>query len=437
MSTLSLTTLPVELIASIFEYFVDDHETLEHLTKAHPKFAPPANAVRDCIRRVLVRGNGAQEACKEFIDNLRRSQNGTQSKDISTNNTSDTPIGPIRYLELVFDSRAEFHLADATKEVLDCLPAVQHVTLKINARPFREPPYQDYIENIEEKIRGAVNDYSKLMDMLNTLKPQRRIGLSLILNDCMFRFSPIIAQQYPNIVLQEFDIKYYICYPDTISRLAERLTYARETLTDVTILEDPKNGWTYAQSPPTAFTGLTALKRLQIPASLWFKVAACGGHGGEGPQGFLWNRGEEIRPSVVHLLPPSIASLRVDFIGNAAIFAVGMGYRAAFSRMSADEAKKMKMRPAWNWIYELAAAVDPPTFPFLKTVAVLELKELGNGRAVRPESDQHDSSVIWEPPLELMKAFENRGVELRIQIRGTAVAVPRRQGRQEATVFAT
>jgi hypothetical protein len=36
-----------------------------------------------------------------------------------------------------------------------------------------------------------------------------------------------------------------------------------------------------------------------------------------------------------------------------------------------------------------------------------------------------------------MRAFENRGVELRIQIRGTAVAVPRRQGRQEATVFAT
>jgi hypothetical protein len=379
MSTLTLTTIPAEVVAFIFEYFVDDHETLERLSKAHPSFAPPANAVRHSIRRVLVRGKGAQEACKELVESLHRSQNGIQSDDSSTINSSDTFIGPIRYLELVFDSRAEFRLANATQKVLDSLPAVRHVTLKINARPFPETPYQEVIADFEEKVRGAVQDYSTLMDMLNTLKPHRRIGLSLILNDCMLRSSPIIAQQYPNIVLREFDVKYYLYYANTMVALAERLVYATKTLTDMTILEDPRNGWQYCQSPAMPFSGLSALKRLQIPASLWFEEVAYSSHGG--PQGFLWKREGTIRPSVVHLLPPSISSLRVDFTGNSGIFAVGTGYREAFSRMTSDEAK-MKMKPAWEWIYELAA--HSSQFPYLKHVAVLELKNLSGEMGREP-----------------------------------------------------
>jgi hypothetical protein len=431
MSTLTLTTIPAEIVAFIFEYFVDDHETLERLSKAHPSFAPPANAVRHSIRRVLVRGNGAQEACKELVESLHRSQNGTQSDDSSTINSSDALIGPIRYLELVFDSRAEFRLADATQGVLDSLPAVRHVTLKINARPFPETPYQEVIADFEEKVRGAVQDYSTLMGMLNTLKPHRRIGMSLILNDCMLRSSPIIAQQYPNIVLREFDVKYYLYYANTMVALAERLVYATKTLTDMTILEDPRNGWQYCQSPRMPFSGLSALKRLQIPASLWFEEAAYSSHGG--PQGFLWKREGTIRPSVVHLLPSSISSLRVDFTGSSGIFAVGTGYREAFSRMTSDEAK-MKMKPAWEWIYELAA--HPSQFPYLKHVAVLELKNLSGEMARGARAYKPDVSVDWDPPLELKKAFEDKGMELRIQIRGKEVAVSTRQERDNSSVIA-
>jgi hypothetical protein len=421
MATRTLTTLPTEILASVFEYFVDDHETLENLSITHPKLAPTANVVRDCVRRVLVRGNGAQEACRELVETLHGCQNDARSSNI---------VGPIRYLELMFDSRAEFQLADATQEVLDALPAVQHVTLKINARPFPDSAYKHDIENLKEKTHRAVQDYAKLMDMLNTLKPQRRIGLSLILNDCMLRSSPLIAQQYPNITLREFDVKVYLCRANTIVSLAERLVYATKTLTDFTILEDQANGW-YRESAHHSripFSGLTSLKGLHIPASLWFEESAYGGNGGEGPQGFLWKR-ENVRPSILHLLPPSLSSLRVDFTGCAAIFAVGMGYRAVVPRMTSDEAK-MKMKPCWDWIYEIAAA-GPSRFPYLNRVEVLELEDRIGQRCQRPGRCrghcQEEEPVVWDPPLELKKAFEDRGIGLRIQIRGRKVRMPMRR----------
>ncbi|KAI4946843.1 hypothetical protein J4E91_007015 [Alternaria rosae] len=420
MATHNITTIPTEILTSIFEYFVDDHKTLEGLCETHPEFAPSANTVRNCVRRVLVRGNGAQEACTEFAEELRRTQT-----------PSGNTIGPIRYLELVFDSRAEFRLEDATQQVLDSLPAVQHVTLKINARPFPENPRQEQIENLEEKTRGAVEDYSKLMDMLNTLRPARRIGLSLIINDCILRASPIIAQQYPNITLREFDIKIYLCQPNTLVALAERLLYATKTLTDFTILEDQKSPWEchWVSPPPMPFSGLTSLKRLHIPASCWFSEAAYGAYAG--PQGFLWKR-EGVRPSIVHLLPSSLASLRVDFTGCAAIFAVGQGYRAAFSGMTSEEIK-MKMRPCWNWIYEIAAA-GLAQFPHLEKVEVLELKHVvsDRGRVV-----QCEEPVDWDPPEELKKAFADRKTGLRIQIRGKTETKKATQGRQQVDVQAT
>jgi hypothetical protein len=403
MSSLTLTTIPIELLAYVFEYFIDDDDTLKHLSKAHPKFAPPANAVRHSIRRLLVRGNGAQEACKELVGSIHGSQDETRS--------GNTLVGPIRYLELVFDSRAQFRLADATQEVLNCLPAIRHVTLKIIARPFPDSQHQDMIENLEEKVRGAVQDYSTLMDMLNTLKPQRKVGLSLILNDCMLRSSPVIAQQYANIVLREFDIKYYLLHFDTTITLAKRLIHATKTLTDMTILEDPACQWQQEQLPCMPFSGLSALKRLHIPASLWF------GRSNEGLQGFLWKREEIIRPSIVNLLPPSLSSLRVDFNGMSAVFAVGMGYRAAFFRMTSDEAK-MRMKPAWNWIYELVAP-DASKLPHLKNVEVLEgLVPADRRRISRTGDHYHSDSVLdWNPPLELKKAFGDRGIKLKIQIR--------------------
>lgn len=86
MSSLTLTTIPIELLAYVFEYFIDDDDTLKHLSKAHPKFAPPANAVRHSIRRLLVRGNGAQEACKELVGSIHGSQDETRS--------GNTLVGP-------------------------------------------------------------------------------------------------------------------------------------------------------------------------------------------------------------------------------------------------------------------------------------------------------------------------------------------------------
>ncbi|KAI4647694.1 hypothetical protein J4E93_004104 [Alternaria ventricosa] len=399
MATAKITTIPTEILTSIFEYFVDDHETLENVSKAYPELAPAANTVRNSVRRVLVRGNGAHEACMEFLEEL-----------CLAHTPSGNAIGPIRYLDLVFDSRAQFRLENTTQEILNFLPAVQHVTLKINARPFPDSPKQEHIENFVEKTCGAVVDYAKLMNMLNSLRPARKIGLSLIINDCILRASPIIAQQYPNITLREFDVKIYLCQRNTLAALAERLLYATETLTDFTILEDQKSPWDCDWIPVLMpFSGLTALKRLHISSGCWFSDSAM-----QGRQGFLW-KGENVRPSIVHLLPPSLSSLRVDFSGSAAIFAVGDGYRAAFlsSRMTSDEIK-MKMRPCWNWIYEIAAA-DPSQFPCLKKVEVLELKYVvsDRGRVVRCAEP-----MDWDPPEVLKKAFADRGIELTIQIRG-------------------
>jgi hypothetical protein len=135
-----LTPLPADLLTSIFDYFVDDYETLECLTEAYPDLASPVDIVRHSTRTVLVRGNGAQEACKELAKSVRPSRNVAQSNSTSKNDSKNTLIGPIRYLELIFDSRPEFDLADATQKVLDRLPAVRHVTLKINASPFPDHP---------------------------------------------------------------------------------------------------------------------------------------------------------------------------------------------------------------------------------------------------------------------------------------------------------
>jgi hypothetical protein len=286
------------------------------------------------------------------------------------------------------------------------------------------------IPGLERKVRGAVQDYSTLMDMLNTLKPHRKIGLSLVLNDCMFRSSPIVAQPYPNIVLREFDIKCYCCKPTMMADM-KRIVHALKTLTHITIREDPKDGWQYPQSPRTSFRSATALKGLSIPASLWFSEASVGGHGCEGAQGFLWQR-KGIRPSIVDLIPPSLSSLRVEFIGGAAIFAVGMGYHAAVANLTSDEAK-MKMRPAWDWIYQLAVAVHQKRRSYLKDVAVLELNRLPSGREARAGRDTADASVQWDPPLLLKSAFEQTRVKLTIQTRGERVIVLRKRerGRRE------
>ena len=400
MATPKVTTIPTEILTSIFEYFVDDQETLENVSKAYPELAPAANTVRNSVRRILVRGNGAHEACTEFLEEL-----------CLAHTPSGNTIGPIRYLELVFDSRAQFRLENTTQEILNFLPAVQHVTLKINARPFPESPKQEHIENLVEKTCGAVVDYAKLMHMLNTLRPARKIGLSLIINDCILRASPTIAQQYPNITLREFDVKIYLCQRNTLAALAERLLYATKTLTDFTILEDQKSPWECDWAPLLIhFSGLTALKRLHISSGCWFSDSAYNAM--QGRQGFLW-KGENVRPSIVHLLPPSLSSLRVDFSGTAAMFAVGDGYRAAFTRMTSDEIK-MKMRPCWNWIYEIAAA-DPSQFPCLKKVEVLELKYVVSDRGIVVRCAE---PMDWDPPEILKTAFADRGIELTIQIRG-------------------
>jgi hypothetical protein len=94
----------------------------------------------------------------------------------------------------------------------------------------------------------------------------------------------------------------------------------------------------------------------------------------------------------------------------------------------------MKMKPAWEWIYELAA--HPSQFPYLKHVAVLELKNLSGEMARGARAYKPDVSVDWDPPLELKKAFEDKGMELRIQIRGKEVAVSTRQERDNSSVIA-
>lgn len=100
--------------------------------------------------------------------------------------------------------------------------------------------------------------------------------------------------------------------------------------------------------------------------------------------------------------------------------------------MTSDEIK-MKMRPCWNWVYEIAVA-DTAQFPRLEKVEVLELKHVvsDRGRVVKCEEP-----MDWDPPEELKKAFEDRGAELRIQIRGKTEFRRATQGRQQASVQAT
>ncbi|KAG9188744.1 hypothetical protein G6011_07449 [Alternaria panax] len=284
MSALTLTTTPTEILTSIFEYPVDDLETLEHLIKVHPNLAPLANTVRQSIRRV--------------------------------------PSGASRS--------------------------------RLTLSPSPEGSYAGTIRKLEEKVCGVIEDYSSLMDILNTLRTLGAFGRCWI-----------AAQD------TRTDFSYFTACP-------QKTTYPLYLVVQRSSL---RQSWRTGEAS------------FPMELSRWLSSIRC-------------------LPAAPVAIPSF--SLRVDLSDSACLFAVGIECRAISSHMTSNEAR-MKMKPAWNWIYEFATA-DTPQFAHLKSVDVLEgLGVLDSrGRKRKGDESNFDTVVDWDPPLELKWIFEERGSKLKI-----------------------
>jgi len=121
-------------------------------------------------------------------------------------------------------------------------------------------------------------------------------------------------------------------------------------------------------------------------------------------QGYVWRVGNS-RPSILPLVPTSLQHLRVDFTGNAGIFAAGPGYRASLQHYQSDE-RQEQMRPAYTWMTDLVDPDPDVGLPELRKLAVVEAPD----HAAR-------GVMQWRIPTPLADAFRHASVMLELQLR--------------------
>jgi hypothetical protein len=396
----TILDLPNELLLVTFAYFSHCPDTLRDIAIARREFTDAAKAVFFSTIRILVRGVDAERACGTLLAAVRKSANAKGS-------SGEALMAPLRNLELDFSGAPECGLSPLLGDLVPQLPVLEEVTIRVTDLAKCAPADL-------ETAHSALPDFTAMMKILESWHGKstpKALPIQVLMTTCRSDTMLQFVKYWSGTVLQRHQV-------NTCDRwdVAEQLTFAQQCLTHLTVLE---NRWRDAPQPPVDFSGFERLSRLTIPAGLWFEQAALGNSHDRTPKAFVWKMADA-RLSVMHLLPPSVQKLQVDFRSPAAVFAVGIGYVSMPKIYFTLPNQVLQMRVAYAWILELAEA-KAGRLRSLEVVRVLE------------HPDGHLESLMedWSMPQELQQTFADADVELEVQLRH--IARPYRNGKDYLT----
>ncbi|MCJ1378820.1 hypothetical protein MMC17_001919 [Xylographa soralifera] len=111
------------------------------------------------------------------------------------------------------------------------------------------------------------------------------------------------------------------------------------------------------------------------------------------------------RDGIGALLPPALEVLQIDFDFGWGVLYLDDGW-GAFRAAGHGAVERWK----WAWLLEVARGKRGGRWPGLRAVRLEE-------RIKQPRGFRYDR-VVWQPPLDLLRAFEEVGVELVVWLRG-------------------
>jgi len=395
----NLNNLPTEIIERILSLFTHDMGDLKAAQIALPRHARIAFSIAQSTKSIIVRGPDAVRQCDELLAAIDQHAQA---------NSTTGPIlhSPIRFLNIKFYCQPDqSHALAASFSTLisrNKLPALQDVTLYVKEALDDGKSCQDNLmTDLGPHIR---TDYDALMNAIDargrSQNPAKPTNLRIKLEGCGRRNITTLLQSKPNINIKGVSVnldgsRWSIETKD----LLQQLSYAHNTLTDLTITNAPQ-GWHSKQEAD--FSKLTALLSLRVPAGVWFEHAALGRVGPR--HGFVWMTPNS-RPSIRAFLPPSLQELRVDFICFSRIFVTGPGYQDKLcSHVVHNTASLAKLQTVYEWMTEL---VDPDT----------GLKKLKRLQVMEGPMMEETRVLAWSPPADLLNAFQTAGVEFELRIR--------------------